>query len=184
MSAPSPCSSPDLELPDDYRMAVGTLAVNAGILDRSVDYAIWSFLRVPPTVGRLITGPIVSASRKIELMRSIGKIAAEADSKVSKRWTTVGGKVSGANKLRSRIVHATWTRKDDGGQLHIARFEEGVGDPIVEPMPIEKLQGYTNEVAVAQRLLIGFLSRHPVEPDPKTAGIHRWPSRYRGREKK
>jgi hypothetical protein len=172
---------PDLELPSDYREAIGTLTANATILDHTVDHAIWAFLRVSPIIGRLITEPIVSTSRKIALMRGIGKIIAKDDPKISKQWAEVGGKVSGANSLRTQIVHARWLRRDKDGVLHISRFEEGVEDPIVESMPIGRLRGYCDEIAIAQRQLLAFLQTYQLEVT-KT-GTHSWPPRYRGRKK-
>jgi hypothetical protein len=181
MSTSDSDSQPELELPENYRLAIGTLTANSTILDHTVDNAIWVFLRVSPTIGRLITEPIVSTKRKIDLMRGIGNIISKAEPEINKRWADVGAKVSGANSLRSQIVHARWVRNDGDGSLSIARFEEGVEDPIVEPMPIKRLLDYSDAVAGAQRLLIAFLRHHRLEPSPDASGAHVWPPRYKGR---
>lgn len=172
-------SDEDLELSGEYREAIGTITANATILDHTVDQAIWVFLRVSPTVGRLITEPMTSTARKIELMRGIGTVLARPDTTIIKRWSDVGAKVSSANKLRSQVVHARWVRRDRDETLHTARFEPGVEDPIVEPMPIKKLHQYSDEIAIAQRLLLAFLRAHGL--DASSAGTHHWPPRYRGR---
>lgn len=97
-----------VELPQEYHQVIGMLTANSSILDVTINHAIWAFLRTEPRVGRLITEPITSTSRKIQLMRSIGNILCASDTKLAKRWRDTCGAGQGrelkSNEDRTRTM--------------------------------------------------------------------------------
>lgn len=168
-----------VELPPEYHQVIGSITANSAILDVTINYAIWAFLRTSPVIGRLVTEPITSTSRKIALMRSIGEILCASDTKLLKRWRETCSAIKGANSSRTKIVHAQWGFRGSDRHICVMTFEEGESRPTAELMPIKKLVQYSNEIAAAQRGLASFLASVKVEAT--TTGVHRWPPQHKAR---
>jgi hypothetical protein len=168
-----------VELPEEYHQIIGMITANSAILDVTINHAIWAFLRAEPRIGRLITEPITSTSRKIKLMRSIGEILCASDPKLVKKWRETCAAIKGANSGRTKIVHAQWGFRGHDTAICVMTFEEGESKPNVELMPIKKLARYSDGIAVAQRALASFLASVKVEAT--TTGTHRWPPQHRAK---
>lgn len=172
---------PNFKLPDDYHTAIGVITVNAAILDNLINNAIWLILRMPPENGRLITDPILSTQRKINLLQNLVDPTISNDA-LKTDFLEVITKLRTAQKSRSKIVHARWVVRLSDHSVHIEVASSDETQPEVESMPLDKLRGYGDQLAQANLALEQFFLR--VDISPAQSGHHVWPPRYAPRRAK
>lgn len=174
-------SPPEFKLPDDYHAAVGVITVNAAILDNLINNAIWVVLKMPPDQGRLITDPILSTRRKIDLLNDL-VVPMISDDALKNEFSNMIGKLRSSQKDRSKIVHAKWVVKHSDRSIHIEVPSSDETQPGVEPMPLDRLRGYGDALALANILLEQFFLK--VEMSPAKSGSYVWPPRFSPRRGK
>ena len=171
--------NPVFQLPLDYHVAIGVITVNGAIMDQLVDAAIWVVMKMPPERGVIITKLIANTSRKITFLRDLLTPMFNSDD-VKADFHKVFSKLKSAQANRSKIVHAKWVFKKLDSSIHIevAASEETL--PVIEKMPLSRLQHYGTEIATAHSPLENFFLR--VDITPESTATHTWPPRHEGRQ--
>ena len=169
---------PVLILSPEYHIAIGVITVNGAIMDQLVDTAIWMVTALPPERGQTITKLLVSTARKIDFLRDLVQPMFEND-KIKTDFHNVYSKLKSAQANRSKIVHAKWVVKHSDQSIHIEVPASNETLPVIESMPLSRLQHYGSEIATAHKSLEDFFLQAEIKPD--TTGHHTWPPRFEGR---
>jgi hypothetical protein len=148
----------DAEIPvtilsSEYHIAIGVITVNGAIMDQLVDTAIWMVTKLPPERGQTITKLLVSTARKIDFLRDLLHPMFEND-EIKTDFQDIHSKLKSAQKNRSKIVHAKWVVKHSDQSIHVQVPASDETLPVIEPMPLTRLQHYGTEIAMAHKALV------------------------------
>ena len=166
-------------LSPEYHIAIGMITVNGAIMDQLVETAVWMVLKLPPERGVTVTKLIANTSRKIAFLRDLLEPMFEND-KVKADFHDVFSKLKSAQANRSKIVHAKWVVKHADQSVHIEVPVSDETQPVIESMPLSRLQHYVSEIATAHMALEDFFLRVEIKQD--TTGTYTWPPRLEGRK--
>jgi hypothetical protein len=163
----------------EYHTAIGIITVNGALMDQLIDSAIWVVLKMSPELGVTITKLIANTSRKILFLRELVD-PMFVDDNIRRDFHDVFCKLRSAQANRSKIVHAKWvfTPADEAFHIEVAVSDETL--PVVEPMPLSRLQHYGSEIWTAHMALENFFLQVDLKPD--TTGTYAWPPRFESRQ--